>query len=1045
MKKFFSWLDANLLSLMAGLILVCVPLYPKLPLFDIIPGYIVRVRIEDFLILFSVGLLVLQILRGKIVLPKHPIFVGIGAYVVAGFLSILIAIFVIETVPLNVFHSGKTILHWLRRIEYFSLFFIFFAATNTARKARIYLTLFIVVLGLVVIYGYGQKYLYWPAFSTMNREYSKGWFLYLTDHARVLSTFGGHYDLAAYLVIALSLCWSLFFGIKNLILKGCIFIVLGGGFWLLILTASRASFVAYLISLLVVVGVWSLRKGLGWGLSRGVLVFGLSIVVMLSFGDLSDRFLRLTRASERLSGLRAMMLTPVGKPPENKALFLVNNPFDVGSVTSKTDQPPLPYKPGDKSQDEPKPADVTGKEIPLLMPQKTASGSTILVPTKRTYSQNAIKYDLSTGIRLDATWPRAIAGFLRNPISGSGYATLTKTQVDEFTEAESTDGDFHRSLGETGILGFVSFFGTVLLIAILIFRLLPGVRDGVFYGLGGALIGSVLGLLANAVLIDVFEASKVAETFWAVSGLTMGLFFSQNEKIKKDYSPFRFSDFFDFGIFLTNVKNFVIGDRLWISIIFVLCVSLRLYKYDTPLADWHSWRQADTSAVTRNFLKDNNINWLYPTFDDISSIASGKANPKGLRYVEFPIYNASVAFFKKIFPEFSVESSGRIMSAFFSGLSMVFLFQICRTLLSRRTAYIAALVFSLIPYNIFYGRVVLPEPTMIMFSLGGIWGFTRYIAEEKRRFVVFSLVFSSCALLVKPFAIFLLAPIGYLWLVKFGFNVRRTIELLIYTSIIIAPFIIWRLWISQFPEGIPASTWLFNGDGIRFKGAFWQWIFADRIGRLILGYWGLVLLGFGFVRKLDGKFKYFSVLFLLSSVIYLGVLATGNVRHDYYQSLLTPALSLMVALGIEKLLFTKSPLINQYFSKILGVMSIIFMLAFGWYQVRDYYNVNHPEIVEAGLEMEKVSNYKALVVAPYDGDTAFLYQTNRKGWPIMEGTIEDMIKKGAHYYVSVKNDVLTNQIKSYANNGPQGRGYKIIKETDSYVIIQLVPDKSLPI
>ena len=62
----------------------------------------------------------------------------------------------------------------------------------------------------VAVYGFGQKYLYWPAFSTMNREFSKGWVLYLTEHARVLSTFGGHYDLAAFIMMVLILLWSLF-------------------------------------------------------------------------------------------------------------------------------------------------------------------------------------------------------------------------------------------------------------------------------------------------------------------------------------------------------------------------------------------------------------------------------------------------------------------------------------------------------------------------------------------------------------------------------------------------------------------------------------------------------------------------------------------------------------------------------------------------------------------------------------------------------------------------------------------------------------------
>ena len=66
---------------------------------------------------------------------------------------------------------------------------------------------------------------------------------------------------------------------------------------------------------------------------------------------------------------------------------------------------------------------------------------------------------------------------------------------------------------------------------------------------------------------------------------------------------------------------------------------VRLYRFDNPIADWHSWRQADTSAVSRNFVQ-NGFDLLHPKFEDISNVPSGLDNPNGYRFVEFPIYNA---------------------------------------------------------------------------------------------------------------------------------------------------------------------------------------------------------------------------------------------------------------------------------------------------------------------------------------------------------------------------------------------------------------------
>jgi len=78
----------------------------------------------------------------------------------------------------------------------------------------------------------------------------------------------------------------------------------------------------------------------------------------------------------------------------------------------------------------------------------------------------------------------------------------------------------------------------------------------------------------------------------------------------------------------------------WIlGIICVLGGILRLYQINNPIADWHSWRQADTAAVARNYLRFG-MDLLRPKYDDLSNIQSGKDNPLGLRMVEFPIYQA---------------------------------------------------------------------------------------------------------------------------------------------------------------------------------------------------------------------------------------------------------------------------------------------------------------------------------------------------------------------------------------------------------------------
>ena len=94
------------------------------------------------------------------------------------------------------------------------------------------------------------------------------------------------------------------------------------------------------------------------------------------------------------------------------------------------------------------------------------------------------------------------------------------------------------------------------------------------------------------------------------------------------------------------------------SIIF-LGLLLRLYRFDGPIADWHSWRQADTSAVSRIFV-EKGFDILHPKYLDISNIQTGKDNPEGLRFVEFPLYNIFQAAGYKFIGIFTLEEWGRI-------------------------------------------------------------------------------------------------------------------------------------------------------------------------------------------------------------------------------------------------------------------------------------------------------------------------------------------------------------------------------------------------
>lgn len=464
-----------------------------------------------------------------------------------------------------------------------------------------------------------------------------------------------------------------------------------------------------------------------------------------------------------------------------------------------------------------------------------------------------------------------------------------------------------------------------------------------------------------------------------------------------------------------------------ITLILVFGIFVRFYAVNSPIADWHSFRQADTASVTRTYV-DNGIDFLNPRYHDISTIQSGLFNPNGYRYVEFPIFNFFHAILTKNIPILSLELWGRLLSIFSAILSATVIYILGKKVSNPQTGLLAAFFYLALPYNIYFTRVILPEPLAVTFALISLLLFLEFTASDKIRFLLLSGFCLSIALLTKPFLVFYTIPMLYLFINRYGYTSvfkRHTLvfHIILFGLISLLPLLLWRLWISRHPEGIPFYTWLLNGDGIRFKPSFWRWIFSERLGNLILGIWGLIPFSFGFMTT---KKNYFNLFFLLGMFLYVTVVATANVRHDYYQIICIPAISLGLADGSVYL--WNSVYFNKLFSRILLVGSIALMLITAAIPVKEFYKIDHPEIISAGNEVQKLTPKNSLVIAPYNGDTAFLYQTDRWGWPYVDRPINEMISEGADYYVSVNFD---DQTDGFITK------FETIEKTGQFVILDL--------
>lgn len=450
------------------LLLVFIPLYPKLPLLGI-PETFVAIRLEDVLIAVLFVLWSSANFKRYKELFKQTTFQAFLLFWSIGLLSIISGIFITYSVDA---HLG--LFHWMRRIEYMVLFLIVITSIKSLKQIKFLINISILVSLLVVLYGFGQLYLRFPVVSTTNSEFSKGLILYLTDGARVNSTFAGHYDLAIYLSILIILLFSLVFYYRKVGVK-ILLVLLGGlSFGLLALTAARISFVATILSVALVFLLNKKRLLV-------VVVFLVALGFVAAVPDLRHRLV--ATFTVNILGGGGPKYNP---PPNTVTIFTPKQslPEDVRVDLEKR----LEEKTQEVNPDDQK------------IQVDTAPGEPV--------NSTELGVHRSFGIRLDVEWPRALNAFYKNPLLGTGYSSL----------GLATDNDILRSLAETGLLGTISLG---LIFFIIIRKITGGMKseDRYIKFLSIGLLSVCVAVLITSLFIDVLEASKVAELLWILLGL----------------------------------------------------------------------------------------------------------------------------------------------------------------------------------------------------------------------------------------------------------------------------------------------------------------------------------------------------------------------------------------------------------------------------------------------------------------------------------------------------------------------------------------------
>lgn len=538
--KIFRFVTDNILFILTLFLLTFIPLYPKLPLLDVRNTW-VYIRAEDFFVVFVLLVWLLLLIRKKITLRTPLTFPIILFWIIGAIATIHGVLLIFPVIAGSGVHTNVAFLSFLRRIEYVSLFFVAYSGIKDKRSIPYVVAVMTGTLILIIAYGFGQKFYGFPAYLTMNEEFAKGIPIRLSELSRVPSTFAGHYDLAAYLVLVIPILTSMIFGFKNWFVKLPLLVTISFGFVLLFMTVSRVSFFVLLISMILVFLFQKKRLIILFLFMIAFVFLSFSSSLLQRFGDTvkevdvlvdaqtgeaighvkdieasyfkdkiikrkfaqtKDEIIRPIEDEKQATSSAKVLFTQL---PPKVALVVESNAPTGENLPQGTSYINLPLSP------------VTKKLGQFFYQKskddKTAESSEIFSIHGDFLVKKAVAYDLSFTTRFQGEWPQAIDAFKRNILFGSGYSSV----------GLAVDNNYLRILGEVGLLGFSSFLAIFLFAGIYIKKVLPEVDSLVVKSFILGMAAGVVGLALNAVFIDVFEASKIAFFLWLLLGVTIGV------------------------------------------------------------------------------------------------------------------------------------------------------------------------------------------------------------------------------------------------------------------------------------------------------------------------------------------------------------------------------------------------------------------------------------------------------------------------------------------------------------------------------------------
>jgi len=429
-------------------------------------------------------------------------------------------------------------------------------------------------------------------------------------------------------------------------------------------------------------------------------------------------------------------------------------------------------------------------------------------------------------------------------------------------------------------------------------------------------------------------------------------------------------------------------------VIFIMIIAcfVRLIHIDQAFIDPWSWRQSDVAAIARNFL-ENGFHFARPQID-------WAGNEPGYVGTEFPILPFVAAF---LYQSFGVhEWIGRIQGVLLFAAALPFFFLLVRRIFGEAVAVWATFFYAFAPLSIVASRAFMPDIPSLSLAIIGLYFFLRWVEEDRFRWLVWSAILVSLALLIKLPTAIIGAALLYL-IVAAVYDRRNSSSDTVggHRPPLQGMFARWKLWFFAAVTLIPSAIWywhahriatqfypyhFFGAGGFRIMSLEWYWelVRQTAFSSLTLTLFALALLGALVVPR--GRYTRLFHWWLVTMLLFIFVAGYGN-RHQWYQLPLVPIAAVFAGCACAWIA-ARARLPRA----LLALGAILLMLSFGissYFCVQPLYRPAAAGLRNLGLELNEATTANALIIAATDGDPTVFYYAHRRGWHFLGDGVYD--------------------------------------------------------